>query len=90
MTLLECQSFHVRGYCAYTSNYVGAVIADIHDNPGDSRQVSRTYKSLSYGDWMYMPIDKGEHVEDIWVVDFDKGGNALMVSCLHTPNHGNA
>jgi hypothetical protein len=60
---------------------VDALIADIHDNPGYSRQLSRTYKSLSYGDWMYMPIDEGEHVEDIWLVNFDEGGRALMVSC---------
>jgi len=97
MTLLECQAPNVRGYCAYASSTYGlvdAVIADIYDRPGYSQQVLRTYKSLSYGDWMYMPIDKGEHVEDIWVVEFDEGGNALMVSflarVLHTQNHDNA
>ena len=83
MTLLECQASNVRGYCAYVSqrNGLDAVIADIYDNPGYSQQVLRTYKGLSHGDWMYMPIDEGEHVEDIWFVKFSQGRRAFMVSC---------
>jgi len=97
MSLLECQASNIRGYCAYTSptyGLVDALIADIHDRStrGSSQQVLRTYKSLSYGDWLYMPIDSGEHVSDIWLVRFEEGGISFMVRKLfhhilrpHTP-----
>ena len=84
MTLLECQASNVRGYCAYVSPWHGlvdAIIADIYDNSGYSQQILRAYKGLSHGDWMYMPIDEGEHVEDIWFVKFKNGRRAFMVSC---------
>ncbi|CAI6334906.1 unnamed protein product [Periconia digitata] len=81
MTLLECQSSRVRGYCAHIALGYGEIdtlIADVHGTLGFSQEVARTYKSSSSCDWVYMPIDEGEFVEDIWIVNYKEGGTAFM------------
>lgn len=58
-------------------------MVDLHENTRQSQEIAWTYKSFEDLDWMYMPLDKDEHVEDIWFVRSKRHRRrGLLVRCL--------
>lgn len=88
MNMLDCHSPTIEGYSCLAHNEsasIKAIVAHHHGSGGACRQDPRMYESYSFGTWIHMPIDKDEHLEDIWLVSNGKWGSGFMVryKCLH-------
>lgn len=87
MKLLECRATNVRGYYAYVVPGLSTVKL-IVDKIENSQDVSSAFRSNFYGDWMHLPLDEDEYVEDIWVARFEQGGGiAFLVSVERTSTY---
>ncbi|PVH96982.1 hypothetical protein DM02DRAFT_658710 [Periconia macrospinosa] len=92
MRLFECHLPTIKGYSAYLPvghNWLGEVIADHHDDCAYLRKYSTVYslrdppteyRTFVCDAWMHMPMNKGEYVEDIWLVKYaySQLNNGLM------------
>jgi hypothetical protein len=88
MNMLDCNATTVEEYSCLVceeSASIKAIIAHHHDRSGVLHQDPRMYEGYSFGTWIHMPMDKDEHLDDVWLVSNGNWGSGFMVRlrCLY-------